>query len=70
MSLSTVTRKVAQLRREFAAEREPGCLDLVWHPGEAQADSARGRSPGIGVRCLACVISCWISRIRTSARAS
>lgn len=38
MSLSTVTRKVAQLRREFAAEREAGYLDLVWHPGEAQAD--------------------------------
>lgn len=38
VSLSTVTRKVAQLRREFAAEREAGYLDLVWHPGEAQAD--------------------------------
>lgn len=51
MSLSTVTRKVAQLRREFAAEREAGYLDLVWHPGEAQADSARGRRqvPGRGV---------------------
>lgn len=51
VSLSTVTRKVAQLRREFAAEREAGYLDLVWHPGEAQADSARGRRqvPGRGV---------------------
>lgn len=38
VSLSTVTRKVAQLRREFAAEREAGYLDLVWHPGEAQAN--------------------------------
>ena len=51
VSLSTVTRKVAQLRREFAAEREAGYLDLVWHPGEAQADSVRGRRqvPGRGV---------------------
>lgn len=38
VSLSTVTRTVARLRREFAAERESGYLDLVWHPGGAQAD--------------------------------
>ena len=38
VSLSTVTRKVAQLKREFAFERESGFLDLVWHPGECQAD--------------------------------
>lgn len=31
VSLSTVTRTVARLRREFAAERESGYLDLVWH---------------------------------------
>ena len=37
VSLSTVTRTVARLRREFAAERESGYLDLVWHPGGAQA---------------------------------
>lgn len=51
VSLSTVTRKVAQLRRGSAAEREAGYLDLVWHPGEAQADSVRGRRqvPGRGV---------------------
>lgn len=38
VSLSTVTRKVAQLRRESALEREMGFLDLTWHPGECQAD--------------------------------
>ena len=38
VSLSTVSRKVAELRREFAADRDAGFLDLVWHPGEAQAD--------------------------------
>jgi len=36
--LSTVTRTVARLRREAAAEREAGFLDLSWHPGECQAD--------------------------------
>ena len=38
VSLSTVTRTVARLRREAAAEREAGFLDLSWHPGECQAD--------------------------------
>ena len=38
VSLSTVTRAVARLRREFAAERDGAFMDLVWHPGEAQAD--------------------------------
>lgn len=38
VSLSTVTRAVARLRAELAAERESGFLDLSWHPGEAQAD--------------------------------
>lgn len=36
--MSTVTRTVARLRREAAAEREAGFLDLSWHPGECQAD--------------------------------
>ena len=38
VSLSTVTRAVARLRREFAAERDEAFMDLVGHPGEAQAD--------------------------------
>lgn len=38
VSLSTVTRTVARLKREFMAEREMGFLDLSWHPGECQAD--------------------------------
>lgn len=38
VSLSTVTRTVARLRREAAAEREAGFLDLSWHPGECRAD--------------------------------
>lgn len=38
MSLSTVTRKVNELRRRFRLERESGFLDLSWHEGEAQAD--------------------------------
>jgi transposase len=38
VSYSTVRRKVAELRREFACEREAGFMGLVWHPGEAQAD--------------------------------
>ena len=29
---------MARLRREAAAEREAGFLDLSWHPGECQAD--------------------------------
>ena len=33
-----MTRAVARLRREFAAERDEAFMDLVWHPGEAQAD--------------------------------
>ena len=38
VSLSTVTRAVARLGREFAAERDEAFMDLVWHPGEARAD--------------------------------
>lgn len=38
MSLSTVTRAVARLRRESAMEPRDAFMDLVWHPGEAQAD--------------------------------
>ena len=38
VSLSTVTRAVARPGREFAAERDEAFMDLVWHPGEAQAD--------------------------------
>ena len=38
VSLSTVTRTGARLRREAAAEREAGFLDLSWHPGECRAD--------------------------------
>lgn len=38
MSLSTVTRKMNELRRRFRLERESGFLDLSWHEGEAQAD--------------------------------
>lgn len=39
VSLSTVTRTVARLRDELGAEeRSSGFMDLVWHPGEAQAD--------------------------------
>ena len=36
--VSTVTRAVARPGREFAAERDEAFMDLVWHPGEAQAD--------------------------------
>ena len=38
VSLSTVTRAVARLRRESAVEPGGAFMDLVWHPGEAQAD--------------------------------
>lgn len=38
VSLSTVTRAVARLRRESAVEPGGSFMDLVWHPGEAQAD--------------------------------
>ena len=38
VSLSTVTRTVARLRGESVSERGAGFMDLVWHPGEAQAD--------------------------------
>lgn len=58
--MSTVTRKVAELRREFAAEREADYLDLVWHPGEAQADSVRGRRQVPGRGGGACVIPCRV----------
>lgn len=33
-----MTRAVARPGREFAAERDEAFMDLVWHPGEAQAD--------------------------------
>lgn len=65
VSLSTVTRAVARLRREFAAERDEAFMDLVWHPGEAQADSARSTCC-CAAWCSGCIISCLISRIRTS----
>ena len=42
-SLSTVTRAVARLRRESAVEPRDAFMDLVWHPGEAQAEFRRGR---------------------------
>lgn len=38
ISLSTVTRKVGELKREYGLERERGFLDLSWHEAEAQAD--------------------------------
>lgn len=38
VSLSTVTRKVDELKGRFRLERERGFLDLSWHEGEAQAD--------------------------------
>nr|DAM75922.1 MAG TPA: transposase [Caudoviricetes sp.] len=38
VSLSTVTRVVARLRRESAMDPGDAFMDLVWHPGEAQAD--------------------------------
>ena len=38
VSLSTVTRKVNELKGRFRLERERGFLDLSWHEGEAQAD--------------------------------
>lgn len=38
VSLPTVTRAVARLRRESAVEPRGAFMDLVWHPGEAQAD--------------------------------
>lgn len=65
VSLSTVTRAVARLRREFAAERDEAFMDLVWHPGEAQADFGE---VDVLLRggCSGCIISCLISRIRTS----
>lgn len=43
VSLSTVTRAVARPGRGFAAERDEAFMDLVWHPGEAQAEFRRGR---------------------------
>lgn len=49
VSLSTVTRAVARLRREFAAERDEAFMDLVWHPGEAQADFGEVDVPLRGV---------------------
>ena len=70
MSLSTVTRKVAQLRRGSAR----GARGRLPRPGVASGRGAgrfrAGSTSGSGARCRACVISCWISRIRTSARAS
>lgn len=38
VSLSTVTRAVARVRREQACDPADAFMDLVWHPGEAQAD--------------------------------
>lgn len=38
VSLSTVNRKVGELKRQFRLERESGFLDLSWHEAEAQAD--------------------------------
>ena len=38
VSLSAVTRAVARLRRESAVAPGGAFMDLVWHPGEAQAD--------------------------------
>ena len=38
VSLSTVTRAVARLRRESSVDPGGAFMDLVWHPGEAQAD--------------------------------
>lgn len=38
VSLSTVTRKVNELKGRFRLDRERGFLDLSWHEGEAQAD--------------------------------
>ena len=70
VSLSTVTRKVAQLRRGSAR----GARGRLPRPGVASGRGAgrfrAGSTSGSGARCRACVISCWISRIRTSARAS
>ena len=70
VSLSTVTRKVAQLRRGSAR----GARGRLPRPGVASGRGAgrfrAGSTPGSGARCRACAGSCWISRIRTSARAS
>ena len=70
MSLSTVTRKVAQLRRGSAR----GARGRLPRPGVASGRGAgrfrAGSTSGSGARCRACAGSCWISRIRTSARAS
>lgn len=38
VSLSTVTRAVARVRRGQACDPADAFMDLVWHPGEAQAD--------------------------------
>lgn len=38
VSLSTVNRKVSELKKQFRLERETGFLDLSWHEAEAQAD--------------------------------
>lgn len=50
VSLSTVTRKVRELKREFGLERQRGFLDLSWHPGEAQADFGQSDVYWKGVR--------------------
>lgn len=55
VSLSTVTRTVARLRREAAAEREAGFLDLSWHPGECQADFGQ-----VDVRYRGVVVFCQV----------
>ncbi len=70
VSLSTVTRKVAQLRRGSAR----GTRGRLSRSGVASRRGTgrfrAGSTSGIGVRCLACAGSCWISRIRTSGRRS
>ena len=50
VSLSTVTRKVRELKREFGLERQRGFLDLSWHPGEAQAGFGQSDVYWKGVR--------------------
>ena len=63
VSLSTVTRTVARLRREAAAEREAGFLDLSWHPGECQADFGQVdvRYRGVVTRMRHFVLDCFAS---------
>ncbi|KFJ07023.1 IS21 family transposase [Bifidobacterium thermophilum] len=64
VSLSTVTRVVARPGRGFAAGRDEAFMDLVWHPGEAQADF--GEVDVLLAWCSGCIISRLVSRTRTS----